>query len=116
MKALMKPTIFKTYAFVLLTGKDEPVLSSFRSYGSREECREAIEHLKECAVNPKCYHHTTSGIGGFYYYLGDEKGDPLAISEIYSSNRSMHQSISEVKKSVSQAKIEAYPEGNLSPF
>lgn len=106
----MKPTIFKTYTFVLLTGKNEPVLSSFRSYGSREECRDAIGRMKECAVNPKCYHHTTSGIGGYYYYLGDEKGDPLAMSEIFSSSRAMQQSISEVKKSVSHAKIEAYQE------
>lgn len=110
MKVLMKPTFFKTYTFVLLTGEDQPVLSSFRSYGSREECRDAIERMKEFAVNPKCYHHTASGIGGYYYYLGDEKGDPLAMSEIFSSIRSMQQSISEVIKSVSHAKIESYQE------
>lgn len=110
MKFIIKPTTFQSYSYIFTRENGETLLSSFNSYGSLDACLEAIRIFQKSAGNLKCFHFTSSGIGGYYYYLADEKGNPLAVSEMYYSNRIMRQSVRQANLLAKKTSIEVEAE------
>lgn len=102
---IIKPTDFGHYQFSLAI-EENILLTSLQTYPTVKQCKDGINTLKDSLnhLNRLCC--TNSSIGGFYFYVCDKNRDPIAMSDIFSSDTSMKRYLNMVLNEGSKASIE----------
>jgi hypothetical protein len=105
MTFIIRPTDFGHYQFSLAI--DESILlTSLQSFPTLKQCKDNIFLLKDSLNHEDRLCSTYSSIGAHYFYVCDEHRDPIAMSDIFSSKKSMKRCIHSVLKIGSSASIE----------
>jgi uncharacterized protein YegP (UPF0339 family) len=105
MTFLIRPTDFGHYQFSLsLNGNI--LLSSLQTFSTLKHCKDTIVLLKDSLNKANSLCSTYSSIGGHYFYVCDEQRDPIAMSDIFSSQAAMKRGMKLVMKAAKSASIE----------
>ena len=105
MTFIIRPTDFGHYQFNLARNGNI-LLTSLQTFSTVKQCKEAIHLLKDRLNKKRSLCSTYSSIGGHYFYVYDEHRDPIAMSDIFSSQSSMAQGMKLVIKAAKSADIE----------
>jgi hypothetical protein len=102
---IIRPTDFGHYQFSLARDANT-LLTSLQTFPTLKLCKETILLLKDSLKKESSLCSTYSSIGGHYFYVCDEHRDPIAMSDIFSSEASMKRSMQLVIKAGKSASIE----------
>jgi hypothetical protein len=105
MTFVISTTDFGHYQFCLSLGENV-LLNSLVTFPTLKHCKDSIQLLKECLNKANSLCSTFSSIGGHYFYVCDERRDPIAMSDIFSSKASMKRSMQLILRNASTANIE----------
>lgn len=93
------------FYFRLFAGNGEKILKS-EGYTSKSGCENGIESTRENAPNDERYRRKTAKNEEFYFVLVAANGEPIGVSEMYSSESSRESGIESVKKNAPGAPVE----------
>lgn len=87
-------------------GNFKIILRSSEGYKTRQGCINGIQSVKENSPFDSKYHRDKASNGLYYFVLKAANGEPLGISELYTTMAEREEGISAVKRDAPGAKIE----------
>jgi uncharacterized protein len=93
------------FRFLLRAINGEPILRSSEGYKTKQGCLVGITSVKENSPIDDRYRRSTSGVQ-YYFTLHARNGEPLGISEMYTTAQSRDNGINAVKRDAPNAPIE----------
>lgn len=94
------------YRHRLKAGNNEITLQASEGYTRKQSCQEAIASVKINSPLDNRYKRYQAQNGQFYFVLVAGNGEPLAVSEYYTTQAAMEKGIASVKCDASDAPIE----------
>ena len=95
----------KQYYFRLRARNGEPILKS-EGYASKSGCQNGIDSVKENAPKDERYQRKTATNGQFYFLLVAANGEPIGMSEMYTTEQARENGITAVKTDAPSALVE----------
>ena len=92
------------YRFNLKSSNGQIILSS-ESYDSRSGAESGIESVRRNAGNEARFERKTAKDGSAFFILKAANGEPIGMSEMYKTKRSMENGIASVGKNAANATV-----------
>ena len=101
------------YHFNLKASNGQIILTS-EVYETREAAEKGIASVRKNASREKYFERKVSNDGSVYFVLKASNGEPIGMSEMYQSRRSLESGMASVAKNAVTAKV-ADPDGDDKP-
>ena len=93
------------FRFRLKAKNGENILHSTEGYTTKQNCQKGIASVKTNAPYDSRYHRDTAKNGQSYFVLKAGNGEPLGMSEMYSSKAARDNGIEAVKRDAPNAPV-----------